>query len=351
MADRRVDPRHVAEAAGWIALIGLATGGMLALRDRAAATHFAFVYLLLVLGASARRGRTVGLAVAAGAFLAFNYFFLEPYGTLLVHDPLDGIVLVGFLATSLVAAQLLHTTRVAAQAQALAETDRMKDALLAAVSHDLRTPLTTIMAVAYEIASEGEARAADIATEAGRLNRYVTNLLELSRARAGSIAVKLEPVPLDDLLGSVLHEVSAAVGERPVNVHLPEDWTSLVARCDFVLTMRIIANLIENAVRYAPDGPIDVEAARDAASVVIRVMDRGPGVPPDDVSRVFQPFQRARPAAGAAGTGLGLAIGRLFAEAQAGTLTYQRREGGGATFTLRLPAVPPSELASTFVES
>jgi two-component system sensor histidine kinase KdpD len=345
MTEPRVGRAHLAEAAGWVALTALATVGMLALRDRAAATHVAFVYLLLVLGASARRGRTVGLLIAATAFLAFNFFFVAPYGTLLVHDPLDVVVLLGFLTTSLVAAQLLHAARAAAQADALRETDRMKDALLAAVSHDLRTPLTTIKAVAHEILADGDDRAADIATEADRLNRYVTDLLELSRARAGSIVAKLEPVPLDDLLGSALHEVSAAVGDRPVNVRLSDDWTALVARSDFVLTMRIVANLVENAVRYAPGG-VDIEASRAVDTIRLRVMDRGPGIPPADVRRMFQPFQRARTAGNVAGTGLGLTIARLFAEAQHGTLSYEPRDGGGAVFTLVLEAIPPSELAS-----
>ena len=342
---------YVAETAGWLALTALATVGMVALRDRAAATHVAFIYLLLVLGASARRGRAVGLLIAIAAFLAFNFFFVAPYGTLLVHDPLDVVVLLGFLTTSLVAAQLLHTARKAAHADALRETDRMKDALLAAVSHDLRTPLTTIKAVAHEILADGEERAADIASEADRLNRYVTSLLELSRARAGSIVATMEPVPLDDLLGSALHEVSAAVGDRMVNVHLSDDWTTLVARCDFVLTMRIVANLIENAVRYAPTGAIDVDATLDGDRIHIRVMDRGPGIATADVDRIFQPFQRARSAGNVAGTGLGLTIAQLFAEAQHGTLRYEPREGGGATFELTLQAVPPSELAGVFVES
>jgi two-component system sensor histidine kinase KdpD len=345
MEDARVGRAYVVEAAAWLALTVLTTAGMLALRDRAAAIHIAFVYLLLVLGASARRGRTLGLLIAGMAFVAFNFFFVPPYGTLLVHDPLDWVVLIGFLTTSLVAAQLLHLARVAAQADALRETDRMKDALLAAVSHDLRTPLTTIKAVAHEIAADGDERAEDIAGEADRLNRYVTNLLELSRARAGSIVVKLEPVPLDDLVGSALHEVSAAVGDRTVNVHLADDWTTLVARCDFVLTMRIFANLIETAVRYAPAGPIDIDASRDGDTIRISVMDRGPGIPAGDVGRMFQPFQRARSAGNVAGTGLGLTIGRLFAEVQGGTLTYLPRDGGGAVFAVVLDAVPPSELA------
>jgi two-component system sensor histidine kinase KdpD len=351
MNSPRVERAHVAEAAGWLILTALATAGMLSLRDRAAATHVAFVYLLLVLGASARRGRVAGLITAAAAFLAFNFFFVEPYGTFFVHDPLDWVVLLGFLMTSLVAAQLLHLARAAAQAELLRETDRMKDALLAAVSHDLRTPLTTIKAVAHEIASDGEERAADIATEADRLNRYVTNLLELSRAHAGSIVAKPEPVPLDDLIGSALHEVSAADGDRKVTVHFGDDWTTLVARCDYVLTMRIVANLVENAVRYAPDGPIDIDVSRAADVVHIRVLDRGPGVSADDVGRVFQPFQRARSAPGAAGTGLGLTIGRLFAETQGGSVTYEPREGGGAAFMLSLPAVPVAELAGDFMES
>jgi two-component system sensor histidine kinase KdpD len=226
----------------------------------------------------------------------------------------------------------------AAHAAALEEADRLKDNLIASVSHDIRTPLTTIKALAHGMQSHGDERADIIEQEADRLNRMVGDLLDLSRLSAGGLRLALEPVPVDELVTGAVQQVEGALGGRQLDVSLGDDGL-LVGRFDLVYSIRILVNLIENARKYAPpDAPIDVTVARVGPFIEVRVADRGPGVPPNEVERIFQPLYRpegAPPDRGSAG--LGLAIARQFAEAQGGNVSYAAREGGGSVFTLRLP--------------
>jgi len=154
---------------------------LFAVRSHLGEAHVALVFLLVVLGASAAGGRILGITTALVAFLAFDWFFLPPYNTLLVRNPFDWLVLFVFLITSVVAAQLLYRARseraAVERAEALREADKLKDALLASLSHDLRTPLTTIKALAHELQPLGDERTFIIEEQADRLNRLVTNLL------------------------------------------------------------------------------------------------------------------------------------------------------------------------------
>jgi two-component system sensor histidine kinase KdpD len=224
---------------------------------------------------------------------------------------------------------------------ALEEADRLKDLLIASVSHDLRTPLTTIKALAHGMREHGDERAEIIEQEADRLNRMVGDLLDLSRLSAGALPLSLESVPVDDLIAGALQQVEGALGSRRLGVSLPVDTPLLVGRFDLTHSIRILVNLIENARKYAPaETPIEISVHRDAGWIVIRVMDRGPGVTAAEVERIFQPLYRPAGAPRDVGSaGLGLAIAREFATAQGGTLAYGARDGGGSVFTLRLPAV------------
>jgi two-component system sensor histidine kinase KdpD len=481
----------------------------------------ALLLLLIVLGGSAVGGRRIGLALAALSFLIFNWLFLPPYGTLTLDNPLDWLVLVAFLVTSGVAAQLLHRgqqearratiraeeldrlaalgaqslsagraqealaavthviqqsagvesaavyrvvdgdgalelaastsnstapqadgrtslhTWVAARgcaaaelgdgtvhlqgprptpdevarfdsgdvralllplqarkgtvgvlrvatatgfrldaeqwrfleaisyyaalavervrlvaeaerAEALREADRLKDALLASVSHDLRTPLTTIKALAHELRYLGDERVEIIEQEADRLNRTVTDLLDLSRLNAGAIRVRPELNTVDDLLGALVQRVEPMLDGRPLLVTLPPGEALLVARFDLTHALRILVNLVDNAFQHAPGNtPIEISAAREGQHVVIRVRDRGPGVAPGERERIFEPFYRPPDTSpGARGAGLGLAIARQLAEAQGGLVEYRPRPGGGSEFALRLPAASLAEMAA-----
>ncbi len=334
-----------------IAFLGLAVAALIlsAARPQAGEAHVALVLLLVVLAASAAGGRTLGMTVSVAAFLVFDWFFLPPYNTLVVRNPFDWLVLVVFLVTSVVAAQLLYRARseraAVERAEALKEADRLKDALLASLSHDLRTPLTAIKALAHEMQPLGDERALIIEEEADRLNRLVTDLLDVGRLNAGALRLDLQLNAVDDLLGAVIQQSSGRTDQDRLKVSLDDPAALSFGRFDFVHSLRILGNLVDNAFKYSPaDSPIELSGGVENGSVVFRVKDRGSGVPASEQDRVFTPFYRTPGKSGdGQSTGLGLSIARRLAEAQEGTLTYREREGGGAVFELRLPSASPSD--------
>lgn len=234
----------------------------------------------------------------------------------------------------------------AERAHGLREADRMKDAVIAAVSHDLRTPLTTIKALAHELASAGEGRAATIEAEADHLNRLVADLLDLSRARSGTIPFALEPNEAEDLVGAALQRVSGVLERRRVSVALDPEGAVLIGRFDFSQTLRALVNLLENAHKYSPaEAPVDLEVHREGEFLTLSVADRGPGIPPAECERIFEPFYR-RPGStpDVGGAGLGLSIARALMEAQGGAVSYAPRMGGGSVFQLRVPGIVPVDI-------
>ena len=334
----------------WIAaFLGLAAAALAlsAARPHVGDADVALVFLLVVLAASAAGGRTLGISIAIAAFLVFDWFFLPPYNTLIVRNPFDWLVLVVFLITSIVAAQLLYRARseraAIERAEALREAAKLKDALIASLSHDLRTPLTAIKALAHEMQPLGDERALIIEEQADRLNRLVTDLLDAGRLDAGALPLDIQINAVDDLLGAVAQHVAGRPDQERLKVSLDDPATLSFGRFDFVHSLRIVSNLVDNAFKYSPAGEsIELTGGVEGDIVVFRVKDRGTGVPPAERERLFTPFYRA-PGMKADGqsTGLGLSIARRLAEAQAGTLTYIERDGGGAIFELRLPAASP----------
>ncbi|MGH7647039.1 MAG: ATP-binding protein [Gemmatimonadaceae bacterium] len=241
-------------------------------------------------------------------------------------------------------------------AGALREADRMKDFVLASVSHDLRTPLTAIKALAHDAAGRGEASGVVIEEQADRLGRMVGDLLDLSRMKAGPFPVRAELNTAEDLIGAVLRQLGQPLDGRLQTPKLNLDQPALLGQFDFVQSMRILVNLIENANRYAPPGTtIDLEVRREGESIRFTVSDRGPGVPLSEQQRIFHPFYQpaTRTGARSGGAGLGLAIARGLAQAQGGDLRYEPRSGGGSVFALSLPAMDsaaaarPAPLAAT----
>jgi two-component system sensor histidine kinase KdpD len=235
----------------------------------------------------------------------------------------------------------------AAHSEALREANRAKDQILASVSHDLRTPLTTIKVLAQGAESRGEPSAAAIVEQADRLARMVRDLLELSRLRAGSSSVTPELNTAEDLVGAALRQAQGILEGRTVAAHVDLDSPVLVGVFDFVHTLRILGNLIDNALRHTPaGGVVDLAARREGSELVFTVADRGSGVATAEQERIFDAFYRptgATPDCGHAG--LGLSIARTLAELQGGTLSYAIRDGGGSEFTLRLPAADIDEPA------
>jgi two-component system sensor histidine kinase KdpD len=517
----------------WFAVLIVVAALMLLVRSRLDKAHVALLFLLVVLGGSAAGGRALGISLAVAAFFSFNFFFLRPYFTLVIADPLDWLVLIAFLITSVVAAQLLYraTSTTEAALQRAAEVDRLatlgaetlnlsraedalraildvirttlgvtgcdifvespaggfvraarsaadapaaddtapnavpgratneasaaglvgwifahgrgavelvdgavrivddpaqeaarssradevrslsiplavrgetvgvlrvhaardlmltyeqarfldalsyyaalgvergrlvadaeraeaerrlealRSALLTAVSHDLRTPLTTIKAIAHEIVEGGPPdRARVIEDESDRLDSLVGDLLDLSRIQSGAVQPLLEVNTVDDLIGAALRRAEALLRTRQVDVDMPDD-DLLTGRFDLTNALRALVNLIENACRYSPPAsPITIQARREDGQLRVAVLDRGPGVPPEERERIFEPFYRPRGTPpDVRGTGLGLSIARGLAVAQGGGVEFEPREGGGASFSLLLPAADvavPSE--------
>jgi two-component system, OmpR family, sensor histidine kinase KdpD len=227
---------------------------------------------------------------------------------------------------------------------ALRRADTVKTALLRAVSHDLRTPLTAITAAGEAIASptlspEERADMADvIQEEARRLSRLVDNLLDLSRLEAGAAEPRREWASVEELIRTAVGELAA----RPDDFSLSIDRELPLVRVDPVQMERAFVNVLENARRHSGGHPVSVRAravrGRVGERVIVRVVDRGPGIPPAQLERVFEPFYRAGTAAGGhRGSGLGLAIARGFTEASGGTLHVESLPGQGASFVFELP--------------
>jgi two-component system sensor histidine kinase KdpD len=245
----------------------------------------------------------------------------------------------------------VRLTAAAERAEAFRQADELKTALIATVSHDLRTPLTTIKALAHELAARGEEDALSIEEEADRLNGLVADLLDLSRLSAGELPLRIELDAVDDLVATTLDRLRGRSAGRTIRVtrmdHDVSDEPILFARFDLAQSQRALVNLLENAIKYGPpDEAIDLWIARVGDRVRLTVADRGPGIPEEERALIFEPFYRpkgARPDVG--GAGLGLAIARRIAEAQGGSLTYATRSGGGSEFRLELPAGTAAELA------
>ena len=232
---------------------------------------------------------------------------------------------------------------------ALREASRLKDALLAAVSHDLRTPLTTIKAIAQELRAREES-AAIIEAEADRLNRFIADLLDLSRLESDSLTTRPEIVPADDLVGAALRQVSGGAAEREITARVADDGIAY-GQMDFVLALRCLVNLIENACKYSVHGPVEVAVTREGDEILFAVADRGPGVPEEERERIFEPFFRGRRVPEGGGTGLGLSLARRLARAQGGDVRYAPREGGGSVFQLALPAAEAPQEANAPVSA
>ncbi|MFF4954860.1 ATP-binding protein [Streptomyces chattanoogensis] len=255
----------------------------------------------------------------------------------------DRRVLAAFAAQAAVVLDRQRLVGEAERARELAEGNRIRTALLAAVSHDLRTPLASIKASVTSLRSDDVAWSeedekellAGIEAGADRLDHLVGNLLDMSRLQTGTVTPLIREIDLDEVVPMAL----GGVPEGSVTLDIPEELP--IVAVDPGLLERSVANLVENAVKYSPDGEtVLVSASALGDRVEVRIADRGPGVPDEAKDRIFAPFQRYGDAPRGAGVGLGLAVARGFAEAMGGTLAAEDTPGGGMTMVLTLRAAP-----------
>jgi two-component system sensor histidine kinase KdpD len=264
---------------------------------------------------------------------------VQPANTSHVSLPEQMHLLETFANQTALAIERANLVEESQKAKVQIETERMRNALLSSVSHDLKTPLAAITGAASSLIEDtaGECRdlAQTIAEEADRLNRLIRNLLDMTRLEAGAVQVRKEWHALEEIVGAALTRLDDRLQGHPVTTDIPADLP--LVPLDSVLIEQVLVNLLENALKYTPAGsPFDISASITDHYVTVRVADRGPGIPPGDEERIFDKFYRARPNGGG-GVGLGLTVCRGIVEAHGGKIWAQNRDGGGAAFQFTLP--------------
>ncbi|GGO61894.1 hypothetical protein GCM10010910_10780 [Microbacterium nanhaiense] len=345
-------------AAGFaVAVVALPvlTWALLAIRRPESITYEVLSYQLVVVAVAAVGGLWPAVTAALASGVLLDLLFVAPLFSIAIERPIHLVsialsvaiaVLVSIIvdqaarrarAAEASAAEAAESASAAASAEAA---DQVRSALLSAVSHDVRRPLASAVAAigglrsTHGLTADDRSELLETAAESlDALTRLVTDLLDVSRAEAGVLAVSLSPLPVEDAVGAALEELQPWLGA----VELDVDDARIIA--DPVLLQRVLVNLITNALRYSPAGrAITVANRRDGDRVRILVIDHGVGIPDDRRDAVFAPFQRAGDRDNTAGLGLGLALSRGFTEGMDGTLTLEHTPGGGATFCVLLRA-------------
>lgn len=340
---------------GWCAAIvapPLLAAALVPVRPDVDLSTVLLAFLAVGVMAAAIGGTGPGLvASATGAGLA-SWYFTQPYGTLTIAEPEHAVALVLSLivtaATGTFVAEAAHRAAETAQARseaagaaALAAANDLRGAILNAASHDLRSPLAGIKAavsslLATDVSWDHDTEQDFLTTideETDRLTGVLTNLLDLSRLQAGVVRPDAAAVTADELVAAALVSLGLH-GDRRVVIEVPEALPD--AFVDAGLIERVLANLIQNAMRHATDGPVRVQASVVGDRMLMRVVDRGPGVPRHDRDRVFLAFEQAGDS-GDTGVGLGLAVSRGLVHAHQGALTIEDTPGGGCTMVVELP--------------
>jgi two-component system sensor histidine kinase KdpD len=230
------------------------------------------------------------------------------------------------------------------QIDLLQSTEKLQNALLNSISHDLRTPLVSITGALTSLDEQSEALKEEdqknlIVTareEADRLNRLVGNLLSMTRIESGAIKLHLEPGDVQDVIGTALDQLGKRIADRKVQVSVPDDFPLIPM--DFTLMVQVLVNVLENAVKYSPSySVIEVSAELADAMARLSIADRGEGIPPEDLTRIFDKFYRVQRPESVSGTGLGLSISKGIVEAHRGTIRAHGRENGGTIIVIELP--------------
>jgi K+-sensing histidine kinase KdpD len=359
------------------AAVGIVSLALLPVRDDVTRATPALVLVVAVVIAGVIGGSLSAVLTAVLAAGAYNLVFIPPYGTFKVNVAEDWIALGVFLVVALAMGLLVagqaerrraaenreaelralydHLRALTEEREQLAEeamrahvlerVDEQRSALLRSVSHDLRTPLASIRAVASDLRDgavydEGTRKELldMVCDEAERLDRIVGNLLSLSRIEAGALTPERQAVALDELVSERLRRLAPLFREVRVQVDIPSDLPYVDG--DYTQLDQVVTNLLENAARHAPPGSlVRVDASTRGEMVEARFEDAGIGVPDWERQRIFEPFRKGE---GSRSSGVGLAICKAIVEAHGGTIDVERTPGGGATFVVTLPgrAVP-----------
>jgi two-component system sensor histidine kinase KdpD len=306
-----------------------------------AISELVMISLLGVVVVAMRTSLYPSIFAAVFSTLTFDFFFIPPYAGFRPLEPRHFVTLSVMLLVAVVISGLAERTRRQAEET---ETERLRNALLSSISHDLRTPLTAITGAATTMLEENaeldDATRLDLAEtiyeESDRLNRVLSNLLYMTRLESGELVVRKQWQPLEDVIGTAIDRLQPQIHDRRLVTHFPRDVPS--APFDAMLIEQVLINLIENALRHAPPRtPIEISASATGTHAVVEVADRGPGVAVNDRDRIFHKFYRSDPRKKDGGMGLGLTISRAIVLAHGGHLWVEDRFGGGAAFRFLLP--------------
>jgi two-component system sensor histidine kinase KdpD len=313
-------------------------------------------FLLVVLLTAANARLWVAGFASAAAMLTFNFFFIAPVGTFTVADPQDWAALVAFLVVSLVASNLSAASRARAaaavqRAQLLEERrsadvarqgEALQSALLASLAHDLKTPLTAIRIAADNLQArwlspeQRSEQTGIVLSEVNRLTRLFESILDMARIEAGRVVTARQWVHPLEIVEAAQGQVEHFLRDHPMDVR---ETNSSLVEVDPRLTSAALSHLLENAALYAPAGTaITVTVSTDPDGLLLTVRDRGPGIPADELPRLFDRFFRGRHARGTPGTGMGLAIARGLLALEQGRIWADNHPDGGAEFHMAVAA-------------
>jgi|KBSMisStaDraftv2_1062788.scaffolds.fasta_scaffold179246_2 two-component system sensor histidine kinase KdpD len=332
-------------AAGAVALCTLAGWAM---HPRFDVVNIAMVYLLAVVIVALRLSRGPAIAAACLAVLAFDVLFVPPRGRLTIDDLQYVLTFVIILGVALVISRLVDSVRRQATAQAAlaleAETERIRSALLASISHDLRTPLAVIAGASSSLAENGErldaparrALAQSVFDQAREMSEHVAKVLQMTRLETGAIALERDWAELGEIVGAVLARLAERLAAHRVIVEVPPDLP--LVRVDAALVEQALSNLLENSARHTPAGTVvRLRAERRETDVIVTVEDYAGGLSDDELARIFAKFHRGPVEGGGTDIGLGLAICRAIVRLHGGDAWAARVPGGGTAFRFTLP--------------
>jgi two-component system, OmpR family, sensor histidine kinase KdpD len=325
--------------AGAALLVALASGLCAVLRYVFSVPDLEGLYFVAVTLVAVRFGRGPSIFAAAVAVGAYNFLFVPPLYTFRVGDAGYLLTFAMMFVISILVSELSRRMR---QQSMAAQAAQVTGSLLSAVSHDLRTPLGSITGAASSLRDDPalppETRRElleSICEEAERMERLVSNLLEMTRIESGAVILKREWVPLEELVGSAFNRLEDKLERRPVKIDLPPQLPLLFV--DTLLFEQVLVNLLENAAKYSPQSAeIELSARASVSGISIRVLDRGPGLGAGNEERVFEKFHRGSHV-GIRGIGLGLSICRWIVEAHGGTIRAINRPSGGTAMHVELP--------------
>jgi len=321
------------------------------------ATTVSLSYLLVVLAAATRWGLLEAIAASILSTLFFNYFFLHPVHTWVIEDPQNWISLFVLLVVSIVGSQLSERTRrmalekaraqeAAAEAELVRKSEEFKSTLLDAFAHELKTPLTSLKASVSALLKKPAHLSAEqrefltiVEEETDRLNRLVSEVLQMARVEAGKLVLNRAVCSVDALIREALEDAKRLLEGRRAEIRIAPTLPQVIADAELIRT--VLRHLLDNAAKYSkPGAPVRIFAEQRDSQVCICVADEGPGLSEEELSRVFERHYRGSgPRASVPGTGLGLAIARGIISAHGGRIWAESSPGQGTRFSFTLAAI------------